>query len=160
MYTQCPECNTYFRVTAENLRVANGEVCCGACETEFNALASLIDDIPVDIVENNDRGKIPVDIEENNDRGKIPVEIVEDNDRGDEPGTDDARDVDDPMSDKDPISDEGPIAVEDEGEGYEEIIVLESGPDDTGPEYTIDDDDAGNTDYDEDLEDPEDSENP
>ncbi len=73
MYTRCPDCKTYFRVTAENLRVANGEVCCGACETEFNALASLADEVPDELIDNNGRGAIPDQLVENNDRGETDI---------------------------------------------------------------------------------------
>lgn len=41
MYTQCPDCATVFRVTAEALRVAQGDVRCGVCATSFNALENL-----------------------------------------------------------------------------------------------------------------------
>lgn len=53
MYTQCPDCGTVFRVTADVLRVAQGAVRCGICSTSFNALESLrdapqamLDDVP------------------------------------------------------------------------------------------------------------------
>ena len=41
MYTQCPDCATVFRVTAEALRMAQGDVRCGVCSTTFNALENL-----------------------------------------------------------------------------------------------------------------------
>ena len=41
MYTQCPDCATIFRVTAEALRFAQGDVRCGVCATSFNALENL-----------------------------------------------------------------------------------------------------------------------
>jgi predicted Zn finger-like uncharacterized protein len=41
VYTQCPDCATVFRVTAEALRAAQGEVRCGVCATTFNALENL-----------------------------------------------------------------------------------------------------------------------
>ena len=41
MYTQCPDCATVFRVTAETLRAAQGDVRCGVCATSFNALENL-----------------------------------------------------------------------------------------------------------------------
>lgn len=41
MYTQCPDCATVFRVTAEALRAAQGDVRCGVCSTSFNALENL-----------------------------------------------------------------------------------------------------------------------
>jgi predicted Zn finger-like uncharacterized protein len=46
MYTQCPECSTAFRVTAEVLRKAAGKVRCGACGTAFNALDFLSEQRP------------------------------------------------------------------------------------------------------------------
>jgi len=41
VYTQCPDCATVFRVTAEALRIAQGDVRCGVCATSFNALENL-----------------------------------------------------------------------------------------------------------------------
>lgn len=41
MYTQCPDCATVFRVTADALRAAHGDVRCGICSTTFNALENL-----------------------------------------------------------------------------------------------------------------------
>jgi len=41
LYTQCPDCSTVFRVTAEALRAAQGRVRCGICSSEFNALENL-----------------------------------------------------------------------------------------------------------------------
>lgn len=41
MYTQCPDCNSSFRVTAEVLKKAGGKVRCGGCHNAFNALAYL-----------------------------------------------------------------------------------------------------------------------
>jgi predicted Zn finger-like uncharacterized protein len=46
MYSQCPDCQTRFRVTAEALRVAHGTVRCGRCGCAFDALARLSDTIP------------------------------------------------------------------------------------------------------------------
>lgn len=44
MLTQCPNCQTIFRVTAEILRVAEGQVRCGRCQRQFDALARLIEE--------------------------------------------------------------------------------------------------------------------
>jgi len=44
MLTQCPHCQTTFRVTTEILRVADGQVRCGRCQTQFDALERLIDE--------------------------------------------------------------------------------------------------------------------
>jgi predicted Zn finger-like uncharacterized protein len=44
MLTQCPNCQTTFRVTTEILRVADGQVRCGRCQTQFDALERLVDE--------------------------------------------------------------------------------------------------------------------
>ncbi len=41
MFTQCPDCQTLFQVTADNLRTAMGMVRCTRCATVFNALSGL-----------------------------------------------------------------------------------------------------------------------
>jgi predicted Zn finger-like uncharacterized protein len=46
MYTQCPECSTAFRVTAEVLKKAAGKVRCGGCGNAFNALLYLSESLP------------------------------------------------------------------------------------------------------------------
>jgi predicted Zn finger-like uncharacterized protein len=46
MYTQCPECQTAFRVTARVLQQAGGRVRCGGCASAFNALDYLSEDLP------------------------------------------------------------------------------------------------------------------
>jgi len=51
MYTQCPECGTAFRVTAEVLRQAAGRVRCGGCGSAFNALDYLSEQKPVSPVQ-------------------------------------------------------------------------------------------------------------
>lgn len=47
MYTQCPDCSTAFRVTAEVLKQAAGKVRCGGCGNAFNALAHLSEEKPL-----------------------------------------------------------------------------------------------------------------
>jgi predicted Zn finger-like uncharacterized protein len=44
MLTQCPECQTTFRITHAILRAANGQVRCGRCRTQFDASQRLLDD--------------------------------------------------------------------------------------------------------------------
>jgi predicted Zn finger-like uncharacterized protein len=51
MYSQCPDCQTRFRVTAEALRTARGTVRCGRCGSAFDALERLSDSIPVAVAE-------------------------------------------------------------------------------------------------------------
>ena len=46
MYTQCPDCSTAFRVTADILRKAAGKVRCGGCGNAFNALEFLSESMP------------------------------------------------------------------------------------------------------------------
>jgi len=36
MYTKCPECSAVFRVTADQLNMADGLVRCGICDSVFN----------------------------------------------------------------------------------------------------------------------------
>ena len=45
MYTQCPECDTIFRVNAALLRAAQGQVRCGVCDATFDAIRFLTDEI-------------------------------------------------------------------------------------------------------------------
>ena len=44
MYTQCSKCETVFRLSAETLRAAGGQVRCGRCGEVFNALARLAEE--------------------------------------------------------------------------------------------------------------------
>ncbi|MDI9244297.1 DUF3426 domain-containing protein [Marinobacter sp. CHS3-4] len=44
LQTQCPKCDTRFRVTDAQLGVANGKVRCGNCMSVFNALEHRIDE--------------------------------------------------------------------------------------------------------------------
>ncbi len=46
MYTQCPDCQVAFRITAEVLQQARGQVRCGACGIAFNALDHLHEEPP------------------------------------------------------------------------------------------------------------------
>ena len=47
MFTQCPECQIAFRVTAKVLQQASGNVRCGNCGHAFNALHYLSEEMPV-----------------------------------------------------------------------------------------------------------------
>jgi len=44
VFTQCAKCETVFRLSAEDLRAAGGQVRCGRCGEVFNALARLTED--------------------------------------------------------------------------------------------------------------------
>jgi predicted Zn finger-like uncharacterized protein len=48
VYTQCPQCQTQYRVSAELLRAARGQVQCGRCAIVFDALTFLIEEEPFD----------------------------------------------------------------------------------------------------------------
>lgn len=45
MYTQCPECQTVFRITRAQLDAAQGKVRCGHCQRIFNATEHLVLDV-------------------------------------------------------------------------------------------------------------------
>lgn len=45
MKTRCPACQTTFRVTPVQLKARAGKVRCGQCQTVFNALDSLLDEV-------------------------------------------------------------------------------------------------------------------
>lgn len=62
MLTQCPNCDTTFRVTSEILRVAQGQVCCGRCETQFDALERLLEeDDALDEIAEEDEDDVTVE---------------------------------------------------------------------------------------------------
>lgn len=46
MYTQCPGCQTYFRITPTQLQAAAGKVRCGTCRTVFFAPDLLFEQLP------------------------------------------------------------------------------------------------------------------
>ena len=60
MYTQCPDCSTAFRVTAEVLKQAAGKVRCGGCSNAFNALEFLSEQMPEQAA--NDRSTPPPEL--------------------------------------------------------------------------------------------------
>ena len=41
LYTRCPNCNTSFRVTTQQLQASSGQVRCGHCQKIFDAFATL-----------------------------------------------------------------------------------------------------------------------
>jgi predicted Zn finger-like uncharacterized protein len=45
MRTRCPSCTTVFRVTSEQLRAKSGKVRCGFCQSVFNALDELYEEV-------------------------------------------------------------------------------------------------------------------
>lgn len=45
MYTQCPHCDTLFRISIPQLKAAHGKVRCGHCNSIFNALLNLSEQV-------------------------------------------------------------------------------------------------------------------
>jgi predicted Zn finger-like uncharacterized protein len=46
MYTQCPECLSVFALNATTLGRSRGDLLCACCGTRFNALATLVENLP------------------------------------------------------------------------------------------------------------------
>lgn len=63
MYTQCSKCETVFKLSAEVLRAASGQVRCGKCGEVFNALSRLAEDSSAFAT-----GESPLDLETRADR--------------------------------------------------------------------------------------------
>jgi predicted Zn finger-like uncharacterized protein len=63
VYTQCSKCETVFKLSAEVLRAASGQVRCGKCGEVFNALARLAEDSSAFVT-----GESPLDLETRADR--------------------------------------------------------------------------------------------
>jgi predicted Zn finger-like uncharacterized protein len=75
LLTQCPNCQTTFRVTSEILRVAEGQVRCGRCQTQFDAMERLIDEaLPGSDVETGRFLRPPRPAPSRNDFSSIQVE--------------------------------------------------------------------------------------
>ncbi len=76
MYTQCPKCETIFKLSAEVLRAAGGQVRCGKCGDVFNALARLAEDSNAFTA-----GESPLDMETRADsilESVIPLQVAQD----------------------------------------------------------------------------------
>jgi len=56
MYTRCPYCHTYFKVLAEHLKKAGGQVRCGECYKVFNSIGNLIEKLPVPLTDKHKKG--------------------------------------------------------------------------------------------------------
>src|SRR5690606_5409413 len=59
MLTQCPNCQTILRVTSEILRVADGQVRCGRCQRQFDALERLVEEVEEDEAPQNAAREAP-----------------------------------------------------------------------------------------------------
>lgn len=47
MITRCPGCQTVFRLSAEHLKMARGQVQCGLCDLQFDAIENLLEESEV-----------------------------------------------------------------------------------------------------------------
>lgn len=47
MITRCPGCRTVFRLSAEHLKMARGQVQCGLCSLQFDAIENLLEESAV-----------------------------------------------------------------------------------------------------------------
>ncbi len=56
MYTRCPYCHTYFKIMAEHLKKAGGQVRCGQCYKVFNSIGNLIEKLPVPLSQKGQTG--------------------------------------------------------------------------------------------------------
>jgi len=54
MYAQCPECLTIFKLTGAELGAAHASVRCGHCSAVFDALRTLVDQLPPEPIGNLD----------------------------------------------------------------------------------------------------------
>ena len=74
MYTQCPDCDTAFRVTAPDLQRAAGRVVCNGCNREFNALERLTEDPPAATERANEKRAILETLDELTGPHEIRIE--------------------------------------------------------------------------------------
>ena len=76
MKTRCPDCQTIFRVTPEQLKARAGQVRCGQCQHVFDALDSLLDeDVPVPAADDSkNHGRIGNPSKDNKDLENIPAD--------------------------------------------------------------------------------------
>ncbi|MFK7814827.1 MAG: DUF3426 domain-containing protein [Gammaproteobacteria bacterium] len=61
MYTKCPECRAVFRVTTEQLQMAEGLVRCGICDSVFNGGEHIEEDHDPNAVTDNWRSELDQD---------------------------------------------------------------------------------------------------
>ena len=80
MFTRCPECRTVFYITAAELRSADGMVICGACDTTFDALASLSETRPTDTHAAEPAPATPVEAAAEGDDARDADELLEERD--------------------------------------------------------------------------------
>ena len=74
MYTQCPDCSTAFRVTANDLKQAAGKVRCGGCGSAFDALEFLTEDTPEQPPAKESPRQLP-ELQPDRPAGELPEKI-------------------------------------------------------------------------------------
>ena len=79
MYTQCPDCDSAFKVSAEVLKQADGQVVCGGCGNAFNALSYLSENKPDQPAASEASAALPEGTPETGEResgpaGRIPLD--------------------------------------------------------------------------------------
>lgn len=74
MYTQCPLCDTQYRISAAELKAALGKVRCAHCDSVFNALSRLSDSPP----ETAEAPSLPLATESmaDDEAGESPVPVI------------------------------------------------------------------------------------
>jgi predicted Zn finger-like uncharacterized protein len=78
MFTQCPECQTTFRVSAAMLKAAQGRVRCGRCESVFDALTFLMEQRQASLTSAvDDVGEIDLSAEDDADADDVPESALE-----------------------------------------------------------------------------------
>ncbi len=65
MFTQCPQCDAAFRITAEVLQQARGQVRCGSCNHAFNALDHLSEEPPAVVSPPSNAPDVDADTDDN-----------------------------------------------------------------------------------------------
>ena len=116
MYTQCSKCETVFKLSAETLRAAGGQVRCGKCGEVFSALARLAEDATAFTINES-----PLELEARADsilESVVPVQVAQpvakDNEEFAPPGVEIARleVLDWPEEDQAPTDDSSPATEE------------------------------------------------
>ncbi|MES9968926.1 MAG: DUF3426 domain-containing protein [Candidatus Thiodiazotropha sp.] len=77
MFTQCQHCLTMFRITPEQLKVADGKVRCCQCNSVFNALDKLIES-PASFTNDDDIRERSTTAEQNSGASATPAQTSND----------------------------------------------------------------------------------
>jgi predicted Zn finger-like uncharacterized protein len=78
VYTQCPDCQTAFRVTAEVLQKAAGRVRCGGCGNAFSAIDFLSENLPNGADPARSDSAVPAGTEDLDDKSKELLQTLDD----------------------------------------------------------------------------------